>query len=398
MTSFGQSIEEELAALARAGLRRHAHQVSSAQGPTIVIDGREVLCLSSNNYLGLANHPSLVAAIRASLERDGVGAGASRLISGTMTAHRRAEQSLAKFVGQDRALLFGSGYAANVGALSALAGPGDILFSDALNHASIIDGARLSRAEVVIYAHGDVAALKDLLVARRSAGRRALIVTDGLFSMDGDVAPLAALRALADDHDAALVVDEAHALGVMGPQGRGASALSGVRPDLFIGTLGKACGTSGAFVAGAAACIELLENRARSYVFSTAPPPCLAAAAMRAIELVSAADDARQALAAHATHLRGGLRDLGYQVLGDAASPILPIFVGKPEATMELSAALLRRGVFAHGIRPPTVPKDQGRWRVVPRATHSEAQIDEALRAFAAAGAEAARDARPGND
>jgi 8-amino-7-oxononanoate synthase len=378
-----EAIEEALRDLRNAGLLRAPPAITGAQGPVLRVDGREAICLSSNNYLGLADDPALIAAASEAITREGLGAGASRLISGSMGSHAIAERRLAALVRADDAILFGSGYAANVAALDALLDERDVLFSDELNHASLIDGCRLSRAATHVYRHRDLDHLESLLRAHRAPARLAIIVTDAVFSMDGHRAPLAALRALADRHDAALYVDEAHGLGVLGPSGRGACAEEGVVPDLLLGTLGKALGTSGAFIAARRPVVELLRNRCRSFVFSTAPPPALAAAAARAADLAEAADDRRARLRAHAARLRARLRELDWNVPpGDA--PIVPVLIGDPERTMALSAALLERGVFAHGIRPPTVPPGTSRIRLVPMATHQPEQIERALDAFAA--------------
>jgi glycine C-acetyltransferase len=381
--AFLDFVEAALAEADQTGLRRRAREIEGSQGPRLTVDGRSVLSLCSNNYLGFANHPLLLAALRRSLEEDGLGSGASRLISGSMRAHRDAEAVLAGFMGKPAAALFSSGYACNVGVIQALATRSDIIFSDALNHASLIDGARLSRAQVVVYQHADVEDLRRKLKQHRSSGHNALIVSESVFSMDGDLAPLAALAALATEYDAGFIVDEAHAVGVYGPEGRGLAAAQGVSPDVLIGTLGKALGSQGAFVAAEASVIDLVRNRARSYVFSTAPSPALARAAVAGVRLVRDADPLRASLIRNLRHLRAGLAELGYQVLpGD--SPIIPVMVGEPGPTMQLSRALLEHGVFAHGIRPPTVPPGTGRLRVVPMATHTEADIDEALAAFRA--------------
>jgi 8-amino-7-oxononanoate synthase len=341
-----------------------------------------VIGLCSNNYLGLADDPRLAGAAARALASHGTGAGAARHISGTSSLHRLLEDRLASFVKLPAALLFSSGYAANVGAVQALVGPGDAVFSDELNHASLIDGARLSRAQVFVYRHRDAQHLSDLLHHNRARHRAALILSETLFSMDGDEAPLPDLRTLARENEAGLLLDEAHALGVLGPQGRGLAAASGVVPDLLVATLGKALGTAGAFVAGAAETVALIQNRARSYVFSTAPMPASAAAAALAVDLVERADDRRRVLLAHARRLRAGLRELGYRLL-DGDSAILPVLIGAAEPTMALSAALLEHGVFVHGIRPPTVATGASRLRVTPMATHTEAQITRALEVFA---------------
>ena len=379
--SFQQLVDEQLAGLREAQLLRRAREVDGPQDTYLSIGSHRVLCLCSNNYLGLARHPAVAAAARHSLDEEGVGSAASPQISGRMQLHRRAEQALATFVGHESSLLFASGYACNVGILQALAGREDLIFSDRLNHASLIDGARLSRARVVIYEHGDVADLEQKLRQHRALGRGALIVTESLFSMDGDVAPLIELRRLAASFDAGLVVDEAHALGVLGPEGKGLCAEVGVLPDLVVGTLGKAFGVQGAFAAGAAGAVELLRNRARSYVFSTAPSPVLSAAALASLRLVRECDAPRQRLREHWRRLRTGLSELGYRVLpGD--TPIIPVLSGSPEQTMQLSQALFERGVFVHGVRPPTVPPGTSRLRVVPMASHSPDDISLALSVF----------------
>ena len=366
--------------LEERGLLREPPRIDGAQGPLVEVDGRSVICLSSNNYLGLASDPRLVAAARDALA-NGVGAGASRLISGTMRAHTELEAALARFTRRDAALAFSTGWAANVGMLQSLAGPDDVIFSDALNHASLIDGARLSRARVVVYRHGDTSALESLVARERPRAKRALVITDAVFSMDADRAPLGPLRRICDRHDAWLVVDEAHSLFVLGPGGRGACAEAGVSPEVLVGTLGKGLGVAGAFVAGSETLVRFLSNRARSFVFSTAPPPATAATARAAIELAAAADGARARVLDHARRLRAALRAQGWDARGDAV-PIVPIVIGDATLTMRTSRALLERGVLAHGIRPPTVPEGTSRIRAVAMATHEDAHIDHAIDAF----------------
>jgi 8-amino-7-oxononanoate synthase len=385
---FQRQIEQALAALEQAGLLRQPLGISGSQGPEIDLQGRRVICLCSNNYLGLADHPAIAKAAADSFTREGVGAGASRLITGTMAAHREAEAELAEFTHAPDSVLFSSGYAANVGTIQALVGQGDVLFSDALNHASLIDGARLSRADVHVYRHRDTAHLESLLRQHRSARERALIVTDALFSMDGDTAPVASLRDLANDFDSGLVVDEAHALGVLGPEGRGLCAAVEVAPDVLIGTLGKSFGVAGAFVAASTEVATLIRNRARSFVYSTAPPPSIARAALAALEQVRQADEARATLLRHANALRSGLRRVGFEVI-DGESQIVPVLIGPNDRTMELSAKLLDRGVFVQGIRPPTVPEGTARLRLAPMATHRPEHIERAIDVFASLAAEA---------
>ena len=384
----------ELARLRAAGLERGLRPVDGAQDSTIVVGGHRVLSLCSNNYLGLANHPEVVEAAVAATRAVGVGAGASRLISGSMRLNHHLEERLAAFKRANACLLFTSGYHANLGVITALVGPRDAVFSDALNHASLIDGCRLSRAAVHVYPHVDMAALEEQL--RAAPARRRLIVTDSIFSMDGDAAPLAAICDLAERHDAMVMVDEAHATGVLGARGAGLVDALGLheRVTVQMGTLGKALGTFGAYVAGSRALIDLLVNTARTAIFTTALPPAVAAAADAALTIVEREPERRAALRRNAAHLRAGLLALGFEVPGEADSHILPVMVGDAESTMALSSALLDRGVFAHGIRPPTVPEGTARLRATVMATHSEAELDAALTAFAALAPERRRAAR----
>jgi 8-amino-7-oxononanoate synthase len=380
--AFQTQIRDALSQLEAAGLLRRPLRISGPQGPEVEIEGRRVLCFCSNNYLGLANHPALVEAAAASAHYDGVGAAASRLITGTMDSHRQAEVAFADFLGAPATALFSTGYSANLGTIQALVGPGDAIFSDALNHASLIDGCRLSRATVHVYSHRDSDHLESLLREHRSRSRRALIITDSLFSMDGVTAPLRDIATLARTFDAGLLVDEAHALGVFGPNGRGLSAAMGIEPDVVVGTLGKSFGVAGAFVAASEAVVDLIRNRARSFVYSTAPPPMIARAAVAALQLVREADDARTSLLRNAELLRSGLRTLGFEI-PEGNSQILPVFIGNNERTMQLSAKLLDRGVFVQGIRPPTVPAGTARLRLTPMATHRPEHIERAIDAFA---------------
>ena len=377
-----------LAAVKQSGLYRQVRLVAGAQEAAVVLDGREVLLLSSNNYLGLASHPVLKRAAQDAIERFGCGAGSSRLISGTMELHRDLEQRLAAFKHAEAALVFPSGYHANIGVLSALMSPGDTILSDALNHASIIDGCRLSRAEVRIFRHRDMAHLDQLLAACPASGQR-LIVTDSVFSMDGDVAPLADIVALARHFHAWVMVDEAHATGVFGPNGAGVVEELGLAGtvEIQMGTLGKALGGAGAYVAGSRELIEWLTNRARSFVYTTGVPPAVAASALAALNVIAYEPERRKQLWNNATFLGQGLEELGYK-LGATRSPILPVIIGSTEQTMALAEALLQRGVFAQGIRPPTVPEGTSRLRVTPMATHTREQLTYALEAFAAAGRE----------
>jgi len=366
------------------GLQRSLRPVDGPQDTRVVVDGRSVLCLCSNNYLGLANHPAVIEAAIAASHQYGVGSGASRLISGSMRAHHDLEERLAAFKSAAACLLFTSGYHANLGVIASLVSEGDAVFSDALNHASVIDGCRLARAAVHVYPHLDLDALEARL--RGAPARRRLVVTESVFSMDGDAAPLGAICDLAERYDAMVMVDEAHATGVLGPGGAGlveALALQD-RATVQMGTLGKALGTFGAYVAGSRALIDFLTNRARTFIFTTALPPPIVAAAGAALTIVQCEPERRRAVRRNAERLRRGLRGLGYEVLGDDDGHILPVMVGEAETTMALSAALLGEGVFAHGIRPPTVPEGTARIRATVMATHTDADIDQAIAAFAA--------------
>ncbi|HKA66765.1 MAG TPA: 8-amino-7-oxononanoate synthase [Solirubrobacterales bacterium] len=381
MTDVAERLEE----LRDRGLYRRLRLLSGPQGPRVRLDGRPVLLLCSNNYLGLADHPKVRGAAAEAAMRWGAGAGASRLISGNMEPHRRLESRLAEFKGYEAALLFGSGYLANSGAIAALAGEGEVVFSDELNHASIVDGCRLSRAGTFVYRHGDLEHLAWGL--REASGRGSLIVTDGVFSMDGDVAPLPELLELARRHGCRLMVDEAHATGAIGPGGRGSVAGAGLsgEVDVVVGTLGKALGSYGAYVCADAETIDFLLNTARPFVFSTAPPPPSVAAAAAALELVSPHRVER--LQANAARFRAALAAGGLEASRSRAQ-IVPIEVGDAERTMELCERVLERGVFAQGIRPPTVPEGSSRLRFTVMATHRAGELERAAKLVVAAARE----------
>jgi 8-amino-7-oxononanoate synthase len=372
-------IAERLSELEQLGLTRRLRMVSGPQGPTVLLDGKPVLLLCSNNYLGLADHPRVRQAAADAAMRWGVGAGASRLVSGTMTIHRRLEERLAEFERSEACLLFGSGYLANIGVIGALAGQGATVFSDELNHASIIDGCRLSRADIVVYRHRDVEHLDWSM--RRHPGRREehggqLIVTDSVFSMDGDVAPLAEIAELAGIHGARLVVDEAHATGNLGPDGRGAVAQAGLEDevDVVIGTLGKALGSYGAYACASAEIVRYLINTARSLIFSTAPAPPAVAGALAALDLLEERPHRVQRLRSNARVLRGELAAQGFPV-ADSEMHIVPLIVGEERATMRLCQGAIERGVFAQAIRPPTVPQGTSRLRLAAMASHTAAEL-----------------------
>ncbi len=388
-------IDGELDALRAAGLYRSPKTIDGPIGPEVTIAGRPALLFASNDYLGLANDPRVKAAAIRAVERYGAGAGASRLVSGDVALHRELESRLAALKRTDDAVVFGSGYLANVGAISALIGPGDAVYSDELNHASIIDGCRLSRAAVRVYRHRDVSHLEALLAEDAGRYRRRLIVTDAVFSMDGDLAPLPDLVALAERHGAMLMVDEAHATGVLGPRGAGAVERFGLegRVPVLMGTLSKALGSVGGFVAGSRALVDFLRNRARGFIFTTALPPAAAGAALAALDIVEREPWRRARTLDLAQRLARGLEAMGYRVL-PTESAVVPVVVGAAGDAVALAEALLRRGVFCPAIRPPTVPEGQSRLRVTPMATHTDEHIERALAAFADARSEVRLDGR----
>ena len=377
-------LQDRLDELKGLGLHRRMRLVSGPQGPRVVLDGKPVLLLCSNNYLGLADHPRVREAAADAAMRWGAGAGASRLVSGNMTLHRRLEERLAAFKGTQAALLFGSGYLANLGVVPALARKGEIVFSDELNHASIIDGCRLSGAETFVYRHGDVDHLAWGL--RNADGRGALIVTDGVFSMDGDVAPLEEIVELARRHDVRVMVDDAHATGTFGPDGRGAVAEAGLdgEIDVIVGTLGKALGSYGAFVACDLAVTRYLVNTARPLIFSTGLPPAAAAAAMAALDLLQEQPRRVERLADNAATLRDELAREGFDVSG-SETQIVPLVVGEAGLAMRICEAALEQGVFAQAIRPPTVPDGTSRLRLAVMASHTRSELREAARILAQA-------------
>lgn len=374
--------EEVVSRLAAAELLRELEPLASPQGPVVQLGQETLINFSSNDYLGLANDPAVVEAAQRALAAHGVGSGASRLVVGDSLAHVRLEAALADFEGTEAAVLFNSGWAANVGVIASLLGPGDVVFSDALNHASIIDGCRLSRAQVVIYPHCDVDALATRMA--QHPGRRRLLVTDSVFSMDGDRAPLAAIAALCAEQGVAMMVDEAHATGVLGPGGAGLVEALGLgdQVELRMGTLGKALGAFGAYVACSRPLAQLLVNRARSLVFSTSLPPAVCAAAEASLSRVRTDPALRARLAGHIEHFAAGLRRLGFDAAPSSA--VFPVQLGAPAAALEAAAFLRARGLLVKAIRPPTVPEGTSRLRFALSAAHTTAQLDLALDALAA--------------
>lgn len=370
--------------LRERGTHRRMRVLDGAQSTRMTVDGRDVLLFAGSNYLDLAHHPAVVEASAEAARRFGCAAGGSRLISGNLEIHEALEEELARFLGSESALVFGTGYMANVGAIPALVGAGDVVISDSLSHASIIDGCRLSRADVRVFPHGDVECLEAMLREVASPGREVLVVVDGVYSMDGDVAPLAELVPLAKHWGATVLVDDAHGTGTLGDAGRGAPELCGVSDDvdIVLGTLGKALGSFGAFVAGSHALRELLVNRARSFIFSCALAPPQVAAARAAIELIDREPWRRRRLAANALRLREGLTARGIST-APSTTHIVPVPIGDNAATMDCCERLLASGFYAQGIRHPSVPEGTARLRLTPMATHGNDEIDRLVDAIA---------------
>lgn len=385
---MSRTIQDELDQIRSKELYRSTRLISGRQSARIVHDGRELLLLCSNNYLGLAEHPALAEASRRAVERFGTSSGASRLVSGTMELHEELERAVAAFKGSPAALIFNSGHAANTGIIPALVGRGDVVFSDRLNHASIVDGILLSGARLVRYPHNDHLQLARLMEKHCGTGR-ALIVSDGVFSMDGDLAPLAELANLKRRHRALLMIDDAHGSGVLGRCGRGSVDLLGVSDgvDIKMGTFGKALGSFGAYAGVSAEIRELLVNRCRSVIFSTSLPPAVLGASLTALNLVQSAegDDLRERLHRNARLFRNGLLQAGFTI-PDGSTQIIPLITGPSDLTMRFSEALLDEGLFAQGIRPPTVPAGMGRIRFTMMASHDPDDLNNALERIQAVG------------
>ncbi|MDP8999583.1 MAG: 8-amino-7-oxononanoate synthase [Myxococcota bacterium] len=380
--------DETLRAFHERGTYRRMHLLTSAQSRQMRVDGRSVIHFASSNYLDLAHHPDVVEAATIAARTHGCAAGGSRLICGNSDLHEELEAEFAKFLGVEAALLFSTGYMANLGVLCTLIRPGDIVLSDALNHASIVDACRLARADKRVFPHGDVDVLVDLLrvasdVAVREK-RRVVLALDGVYSMDGDLAPLLAMTHLARQYGAIVLLDDAHGCGTLGPRGRGAAELVGAEDgvDVYVGTLGKAFGSFGAFVAGSSRLRDLLVNSARTFLFTCALSPPQVAAARAALRIVQAEPLRRERLQANATRLRASLSSFGIST-APSTTHIVPVIVGENEATMRLSARLLDRGYFAHGIRHPSVPNGTSRLRITLMATHEADEIDALARAVA---------------
>lgn len=377
-STMNAALDDELRALQAAGLKRALRQVHHRRAGMVTMGGDRVTDFASNDYLGLAADPRVARAASAVLQAEGTGAAAARLISGNHPIHEALEHTLARLKQCDFALLFPSGYMVNVGAIPALADQGDVIFSDSLNHASLIDGCRLSRAAVRVFPHNDLDALERLLVAERGRYRRALIVVEGVFSMDGDLCPLDRLVPLAREHLAWTYVDDAHGTGVLGDRGAGTLEHFGVagQVDVVVGTLGKALGTSGAYVGGSKELVEFLVSRARSFIFTTGSPPALAAATLEALRIADVEKWRRDAVRERARRLRTRLIAAGHEITGPEDGHIVPVPVGEPVRTMQATAELRRRGFLVGGVRPPTVPQGTSRLRISLSAVHPIEMVD----------------------
>jgi glycine C-acetyltransferase len=382
-------LKEELAGLRDQGLLLHPRTLEGATGARSRFDGRDVINLASNNYLGLANHPRVnAAASKAALEL-GAGSGAVRTIAGTMSLHRELERRFADFKHADDALMFQSGFTANAGTVAAVLSKEDVIVSDALNHASIIDGARLSRAEIKVFPHKDVDAADALLAETARPGRHQLLITDGVFSMDGDIAPLPGLVEIAEKHDAIMMIDDAHASGVLGTGGAGTVDHFGLhgRVDIQVGTLSKAIGVLGGFIAGPPHLIEWLQNRGRPFLFSTSAPPAVVAACIAALDVIGEEPDRLERLRSNTALFKEGLHSLGFDT-GDSETPITPVITGEEEKTQTFARRLFEEGVFCPAIVFPTVGRGRARVRAIVTADHTEDDLREATATFERVGRE----------
>lgn len=373
--------EKELSDIKNKGLYRKLRMIESEQSSKIVIDGREVILLSSNNYLGLANHPKIKEAAKEAIDKYGAGSGAARLISGNCILYKKLEEKIAEFKNTGAALVFGSGYLANISILSTVVGEGDLILSDELNHASIIDGCRLSRAEKIIYRHKDIRHIEEILSKRR--GQKVLIVTEGVFSMDGDIAPLPEIIGIAKRYSAMVMLDDAHGTGVLGKRGRGTAEHFGIKKgiDIHMGTLGKTFGGYGAYAAGDKGLIEFLINKARGFIFTTALPPSVLASAITAIEVLEEEPHLIKRLWENRDYLVNALKALGFDTMG-CETPIIPILIGSAEKALKMSEDLFEQGVYVPAIRPPTVPEDTCRLRLTVMEAHTKEDLYIALRVF----------------
>lgn len=379
-------LNQRLEKTKEAGLYRKFRTMNTAPLPEMVIDGRKQIVFSANNYLGLANDERLIYAAETVLHEFGVGSSGSRLTTGHTDWHQKLEEKIARFKRTQAALLFSSGFLANVGVLSSLPEKGDVILSDQYNHASIIDGCRLSKADTVVYNHIDMKDLEEKLKEALSYNRR-FIVTDGVYSMDGTIAPLDQIMGLAKQYDAYVIVDDAHATGVLGERGGGTSEYFGVHPDVVIGTLSKAVGTEGGFVAGSTALIDFLLNHARTFIFQTAMPPSICAASYAALEIIEESKEKRQLLFSNIKKVKNSLIEMGYTVKGDL-TPIIPVIIGDSQDAVRFAERLQENGIYAPAIRPPTVPNGESRIRLTVNSDHSSEQINYLLECFHSIGKE----------
>jgi len=375
-------LKEELNKLQKEGLYRKPRVIDAFYGPTIEIAQEKYILLSSNDYLGLSQHSKVKEKAKEAIEKFGCGSGASRLISGTLSLHTELENNLAEFKKTEAAIVFSSGYTANLGVISSLVGKGDVIIIDKLNHASIIDGCRLSQADLRIYPHKNMLALEKILKKSQAYHQR-LILTDGIFSMDGDIAPLPEIVALAKKYHALVMVDDAHGTGVLGKEGRGTVEHFGLETkiDIQMGTLSKALGSLGGFIAGSNILIEYLKNKARSFIYSTALPPAQVAGALAALEIIQTEPQIRNRLWENVRYLKAGLQKLGLDTM-KSQTQIIPVLIGDNDKTMQVANSLYENGIFVPGIRPPTVPKGTARLRLSLMATHTKAHLDKVLVTF----------------
>ena len=380
-------ISDTLAQITAEGMTKRERAMTSPQSGTVDVDGRSVINLCANNYLGLADHPDLIAAAQGAMTPRGFGMASVRFICGTQDLHRQLETRLAGFLGMDDAILFAACFDANGGLFEPLLGPEDAVISDSLNHASIIDGIRLCKARRYRYANADMTDLEgQLQLARDEGARFIMIATDGVFSMDGYLAKLLEIKALAEKFDAMVMVDDCHATGFMGPQGRGTPAHAGVKVDILTGTLGKALGGAiGGYIAGPQPVVDLLRQRARPYLFSNSLPPSIVAAGLKALDLVEAGDDLRERLFENTEYWRAGLAELGFDLL-PGTHPIVPVMLGEAQLAQDMAARLFDEGVFVSGFFFPVVPRGQARIRTQMNAALTRADLDKALGAFARVG------------
>jgi len=382
MFNLDSVLEKELSEFKRQGLFRSMKRIDATSGPTVVIDGKEVILLSSNNYLGLANHPEVKEVQIQAIKEFGASSGASRLISGNMELHEKLEEKIAKFKGREAAIVFPTGYMTNLGVITSIVGEKDLVLCDKLNHASLIDGVRLSGADLRVYPHKNIERLEDIF-KKNTSYRRKLLITDGVFSMDGDIAPLPDLVKICKKYEAILMVDDAHATGVLGKNGKGTCEYFGIKDgvDIQMGTFSKAFGNLGGYIVGSRTLIDYICNKARSFIYSTGLPPAVVSGAIKAIEIVERDTTLRKRLWSNIDKFSKALIEMGFDIM-DTKTQIIPVWIGKSSNTMKIAEFLLKNNIFAPGIRPPTVAKSKCRIRTSLMATHTEEHIDNAIEIF----------------